>query len=162
MKEIPLTQGQVALVDNEDYEELSGYKWSAAWHSRTQSYYAIRHSATVNGKRTTIRMHRQILGCNPGEKGDHDNHDTLNNQRYNLRRCTNAQNCMNRKPYTGKSSAYKGVSWYKRSRKWHAQIRIGGHDINLGYYGDEVRAARAYNVAAVAHFGEFALCNEGV
>lgn len=29
MKEIPLTQGKVALIDDEDYSLVSGYRWHA-------------------------------------------------------------------------------------------------------------------------------------
>ena len=67
MKEIKLTQGQVALVDDEDYELVSQYKWYARYNKDTQSYYALRNMNSVQG-RHTLFMHRFIMGCQKGDK----------------------------------------------------------------------------------------------
>ncbi len=90
---------------------------------------------------------------------DHANHDQLDNQRANLRRCTNSQNMANRRKQPGCSSRFKGVHWYKRVGKWRANIEVDGRKYALGYFDDEIEAARAYNVAAIEHFKEFALPN---
>ena len=84
MKEIPLTQGQFAIVDDEDYERFSVYKWRVFFAKGTKSYYARRHSPMSLGKRSTIFMHRDVMGAKHGEMVDHINHDTLDNRKSNL------------------------------------------------------------------------------
>ena len=152
MKEILLTKGYVALVDDRDYEELSQYKWSAS--VRTTRVYAVRAGPPdEDGKRKGIYMHRQILMLSSGEQADHIDHDGINNQRANLRICTNAQNSANRRKRSGSSSRFKGVSWHAREMKWIVTIRVGQFD-------DENEAAKAYNDAACAVFGEHAALND--
>jgi hypothetical protein len=158
MRYIELTQGQRAKVDDADYEELSKYEWCACWDKHTRSYYAKR--GTWDGSRMhTIAMSRQIMGAAPGEKVDHWNHDTLDNQRENLRKCTNSQNQQNRKSYDGKTSMFKGVDWHKSTSKWHAQIALAGKKMHIGYFTNERSAAMAYDARARELFGEFALTN---
>ncbi len=93
MKQIPLTRGQVALVDDWHYEELSQWKWYAHWEPKTKSFYAVR----MEGKnpRREVRMHRQVAGTPKGLLCDHKNRNTLDNQEHNLRNATNSQNMMN-------------------------------------------------------------------
>jgi hypothetical protein len=160
MKQIPLTQGKFALVDDNDYEELSQCNWCAAWNCHTRSFYAQRHSSSVNGKRTIILMHRVILGAKSGQESDHRNHDTLDNRRENLRLCTHNENQHNQKPQMG-SSSFKGISWHKLTHKWRAQIQFNASRHHLGCFTDELDAARAYDTAARILFGEFALTNFG-
>ena len=155
MKEIALTQGKVALVDDEDFERVSQFKWCASWHSRQRVYTAVRRNCGTN-----VLMHRFILQPPSMMHIDHINHDTLDNRRANLRVCTNAENHRNQRKTPGTSSQYKGVSWDRRKQKWRAQIRKDYKQQWLGYFADEDEAARAYNVAAQEHFGRFALLNE--
>ena len=157
MKTIELTQGQVALVDDADYEELSKHKWHALWNKTTRSFYAA-HTAYTNGKWKTVYMHRQILDAQSGQHSDHRNHDTLDNQRENLRCCTRSENMQNMKPMGG-SSQFKGVSWHRQHAKWQATIKHAGHRQHLGHFTDEQEAARTYDTAARKLFGEFALIN---
>jgi hypothetical protein len=155
-KEIPLTKGAVALVDEEDYAWLSAYRWHA--HGRR---YAARW-ANEDGKRRLVYMHRQILGTGPGEQTDHKNGDGLDNRRENLRFCTSAENLRNSRKYRrkgGATSRYKGVSWHRRGGKWQACVQVGGKGRHLGHFADERAAALAYDRAAVEHFGEFARPN---
>lgn len=86
MKEILLTQNQVALVDDADFEWLSQWKWYAIWSPGIKGFYAVRRGRLPDGRRSLIRMHRQILGLDMADKrqGDHVNHDTLDNRRENL------------------------------------------------------------------------------
>lgn len=91
---------------------------------------------------------------------DHRNHNTLDNRRSNLRVCTNSQNCANKKKASGKSSGYKGVTWFKRDNCWKAQIKVNYRNIHLGYFDKEADAAAAYNKSAIRIFGEFALINK--
>ncbi len=156
MREIPLTQGQVALVNDEDFEELNKYSWQAFWSEKAKAFYAKRGGG--------FQMHRQIMAVtDPKIHVDHWDHNTLNNQRHNLRPCTCNQNQYNKRKYPS-SSIYKGVTWFKRTRRWQAYIRtpiLSGRGIkkHLGYFSDEVEAARAYDSAAREYFGEFALLN---
>lgn len=158
MKTIPLTQGQVALVDDQDFEYLNQWKWYANWHQCTHSFRAERNSSRKNGKHKTIRMHRVIMDAQPGQQVDHRNHDTLDNRRENLRFCTYSENQQNQRPRMG-SSKYKGVWWYKSSRKWQTQISLNGHRHHIGYFVDEIEAARAYDNAAHKLFGKFSCTN---
>ena len=162
MKKIKLTQGQFALVDDADYEWLNQWKWHAQYCKYTDSYYAVRKSPTVRGKRRLIRMHRQLLRLSRGDKrqADHINHATLDNRRNNLRGCTLQQNSMNRNPRQNTSSKYKGVYWNKEKRKWQVKITAGKKNKYLGCFNSEIDAARAYNEAAKKYFGEFAHLNK--
>ena len=153
MKEIQLTQGKVALVDDEDFEYLNQRKWCARKHRNT--FYATT-SEWINKKSQNISMHRLILdGCR--KQIDHADSNGLNNQKYNLRRCTSQENNRNRKPYLGKSSIYKGVSFSKNI--YRAQISINRKPILLGRFSLEIEAAKAYDEAAKLYFKEFAYLN---
>ncbi len=153
-KTIPLTQGYVAIVDDADYEELMQRKWYA-----TRMGGGVKAACWRNGRH--LYMHRVIMKAKEGEYVDHANHDTLDNRRRsNLRTCTNAQNQANRRKLSGCSSQFKGVYWSKHAGKWLARITTNYRMLHLGYFDDEVLAARSYNAAAIEHFGEFALLNE--
>lgn len=155
MREIPLTQGQVALVDDEDYARLSIYKWYPI--QRGNTFYAVRNSLGPNNHH--IYMHHEIMGRPAiGLEVDHIDGDGLNNQKINLREVTHSQNHMNQRPTNG-SSKFKGVSWHSRNNKWQTQIQFEGSHRHLGYFISEEEAARAYDVAALEYFGEFARPN---
>ena len=161
MKKIKLTQGQFALVDDVDYEELSKYKWQANYFKHINSFYATRHTPARKGKHYVIYMHRQILGLERGDgkQGDHKDHNTLDNRRENLRVCTRQQNEMNRKPNQDTTSQFKGVCWDKAKRRWRALIYLNGVSKHLGFFNEEKEAALAYNIAAKKYFGNFAYLN---
>lgn len=150
---IPLTQGKKAIVDAEDWLELSHYRWQATTKGGKTWYAKRRDIAT--GKQ--ISMHRQITGALPGEDVDHLNADGLDNQRSNLRRCSHQENTARRRKLKPSTSAYKGVT--KGGYRWRAQLFPRGKHIDLGYFKDEVEAAKAYDAEARKHYGEFALLN---
>jgi hypothetical protein len=159
MKRISLTQGKYALVDDSDYEWLNQYKWYAIKDYNT--WYAVRHITKPDGKQTLISMHRFILGLEYGDlrEGDHKNHNGLDNRQDNLRICTGSQNQYNANPHKNCSSVFKGIYWNKISNKWHTRISIRGQQRNLGYFNNEIKAAKAYDEAARKYFGEFANLN---
>lgn len=162
MREIPLTQGYVAFVDDEDYERVSQFKWCALVRSQERTaIYAARNSG-ASGHKTTILMHRFILGCK--ERVDHEDRNGLNNQRYNLRTATGSQNCGNqakKRRAGGSASPFKGVTRYRYAGKnWQVKISENGRQVQVGYFKEECDAALAYNFKAVEVFGEFARFNE--
>ncbi len=164
MKEINLTNSDlVALVDDEDYERISKYKWRL----HTNGTYAERVTKNINdsSKQKKIYMHRDVMNVvyNKDIYIDHIDHNKLNNQKSNLRFCTRSENNKNVNTNTNRTSnstsKYKGVNWYKKYGNWNAKIRSNGIDYNLGYFVDEVVAAKAYDAAALKYHGEFAFLN---
>jgi len=155
MREIPLTQGKVAIVDDKDYAELSKYKWYAKRKGRI--WYVARYVGK-RPHRKYMYMHRQILNPPPGLQCDHINSNGLDNRRCNLRLCTNSQNSMNQRSRDG-TSEFKGVHWHKRKKKWEAEIMHNEKHFHVGSFVNEEDAARAYDAAAREHFGEFAWLN---
>lgn len=156
MKEIPLTQDKVAIVDDGDFEWLNQWKWHA--HRRHGIWYALR-GIVVAKKPVAIRMHRMILDAPIGVQVDHINGDGLRNTRDNLRLVTDQQNRFNGRLYANNTSGYKGVSLFRPTGKWCAHIGFNGKRKNLGYFGTPEEAASAYDNAARKLFGEFARLN---
>jgi len=160
MKEIQLTRGKVALVDDEDFELLSQNKWYAQKYSKTDTWYAARRIWKVDGnKDKTILMHIQIMGTKPGFEIDHKDTNGLNNQKPNLRYCTSSQNQMNTKKRKGCTSKYKGIYWDNQMKSWRVRVKKDGKIMYQKLFKDEISAAIAYNNAAIIHFGDFARLN---
>ena len=157
MKEIQLTQGKVALVDDDMYEYLNQWKWQV--NKNGNKFYAIT-TLHINGKCKTTFMHR-LISNNKNTKmhTDHINGDGLDNRKINLRICTHSQNLMNRGPQANNKTGYKGVSYDKNLNKFRATISINGINKNLGSYINLIDAARTYNAAALKYYGEFAKLN---
>lgn len=157
MKQIKLTRGMIALVDDEDFERLNEWKWYASKNGNT--FYAARTSKKINGKQSVIYMHRDIMETPVGLDVDHINGNSIDNQKINLRNCTRSKNMMNVGKQKDNTSGYKGVSWFVRDKKWVAMIRFGDKRKNLGYYDTPEEAAIAYNNAVIIYHGEFAKLN---
>lgn len=153
MKSIPLTQGYETMVDDEDYDRLSVFKWSL----RCDGYnnYAARGVLTGSGEPSTL--HQMLLPAKPGFKIDHADGNGLNNQKTNLRYATHAQNIANtaaRSP-----TGYKGVYMQTRGYRYYAAIRVDKKLLFLGNFVTKEEAAVAFNKAATLHYGEFARLN---
>lgn len=162
MKTIPLTQGKVALVDDEDYEWLSRWKWSVKLKKYTCYAQRMVYKAELTKKVYCIRMHREIMGLKPGDKRqvDHIDDNGLNNQRHNLRICSDQENKFNKRKLGKAVSIFKGVTYSTGRRKcWRSRIKINKKEKHLGYFHNEHDAARAYNAAAIKYFKEFARLN---
>lgn len=161
MKHIPLTQNKFALVDNEDYEKVCGFKWYFSCDkSRRSAGYAKTLLKFPNGKKEWLWMHKFILGIGRDKRGDHRDGNGLNNQRYNIRPATLEQNCFNRRIQHDKNhSGFKGVSWFPALNKWRSRIKYKYKDRHLGYFEHIEDAAIAYDNAAKKFFGDFAKTN---
>lgn len=158
MKEIPLTRGYVALVDDDDYEALSKFKWYATTNQHGFTY-AVRRSKRVLGKHYAIWMHREVLGLERGTRlfGDHvDSSKTLDNRKSNLRIATAAQNSRNARTRLDNVSGYKGVSKCVDCNRWRAQISSGGKRESIGSFATKEEAYAAFCAAAKERHGEFA------
>lgn len=155
MKEIKLTRNKVAIVDDEDYENLSKFTWHCSYFG-----YAERATSRAKGKkRRIIKMHREVLRATRGQEVDHINGDRLDNRKENLRFCTNHQNRFNQKVRKDNTSGFKGVYWDKAKRKWYVSIAAKPHRVFLGYFDDKEDGAKAYNAAAKRLHGSFARLN---
>ncbi len=159
MKEIYLSCGKTILVDDEDYEKVAKYKWGAFFNG--YSYYASR-VVRINGKRTSISMHRIILGLDYGDSlqyVDHINRNGLDNRKENLRVTSPHLSNYNQKKRKDNTSGYRGVSYCKRTGKWRTNIQINGKSKSCGYYGNPIDAAMAYDHVAKQTAGEYANLN---
>lgn len=155
MKEIKLSSEKIAIVDDVDYERLSGFHW----------YFDGRYAAKSlwnreTKKETKIYMHKLIVTVERNQFVDHINGNKLDNRRENLRVVSKQQNNMNQSTQTRtKHSKYKGVSWDKSRNKWVAYCKKDGKMNYLGRFNNEEEAALAYNQKALELFGEFAKLN---
>ncbi len=143
------------LVDDELFPDLMKINWNVVNHGHT--FYARMHK-TINGKHCKVYMHRFILGLtNSKIKVDHKDHNGLNNQRSNIRKCNQSENLKNRTSRKNGSSKYLGVG--SSHGKWRSFIMLNGRYKHLGTFNNEIDAAKAYDVAALTHHKEFANLN---
>jgi hypothetical protein len=147
MREILLTKGLVAIVDDRDYPVLRQIEWCVA-----------RRPHTIYARNKAVLMHRFILDRPSGDV-DHINGDGLDNRRANLRVTTRRLNNANAFHRSGGTSRFKGVSWDARRMHWQAGICPAGKRISLGRFAAEIEAAVAYDEAAREAFGAFARLN---
>lgn len=155
MKEIKLTKGEVALIDDCDYDLISRYKWQLLNHGKRKYAYT---TYSVKNRTQHIYMHRLIMDTPKGMEVDHINFNGLDNRRANLRNCSKSQNHFNFRKAKS-TSIYKGVTLVPSTGKWHARIKINQKTIHLGTYVEEVDAAKVYDKAAIELAGEYAILN---
>jgi hypothetical protein len=150
---------QECIIDTEDYNKIKDYHWSLSLEKSTNRFYVMSYFKK-NNKSIHSLIQRIILDIiDSNFEGDHINHDTLDNRKNNLRKCTTSNNAMNRFINKSNKSGYKGVSWQKDRKKWAAAIKVNYKSINLGRYNNKIDAAKVYNQAALKYFGEFAYLN---
>lgn len=143
--------GDFALVDDEDFELCSSKSWHMSMKMRPKASYKI------GDRWKNVSMHRLILNFPEGKQIDHKDGNPLNNQKSNLRTCSNTQNQYHRKPKKG--CKYKGIYQVKGKGKWLSHIMFNNKMKHLGTFESDKDAARAYNKAAKKYFGEFAWLN---
>lgn len=148
--------GSAIIVDAADVAFVVAHRWRVVQVSRNQNLYAVR----TGKNKKTLYLHRVLMGItDPKIHIDHKNRNGLDCRRENLRIADPTRNAQNARPRRGGTSQYKGVSWVNRERKWRAFITQGGKRTCLGYFTDEIDAARAYDAKARELFGAFACCN---
>jgi hypothetical protein len=154
-KKIPITGGLFALVDERDYVFLRLFNW----FSTDRGDGVFRAARKAIGLDENVYMHREIMQAPEGLEVDHENGDTLDNRRGNLRIATHAQNMRNMKRHKDNASGFKGVSWHAAMRQWRSVIWVDNKQRHLGMFNDRVAAAKAYDSAALKFFGQFARLN---
>jgi hypothetical protein len=163
MKVLLSNKSGVVVVDDEDFEIANKWKWSIRINPTSGKKYAVRMTSlgVVNGKRKRGRMslHRFLMRPPKDRVIDHIDGNPLNNQRNNLRICTQQQNLWNSRRFKKGTSSFKGVSKHKRTGRWRSHIHLNDKQIHLGYFSTEKLAAYFYNKAAVSLFGEYANLN---
>jgi hypothetical protein len=155
MREIALTKGYVAFVDDDDHELLGQFRWRALVRSHT--VYVQREVRRSDGKWTSEMMHRRIMGLVPGDgiQVDHINHNGLDNRRANLRLATRFDNQHNRVLAKTNTSGFLGVTWARREGKWQAMVKANGRNYWGGYHDTPEEAARVRDELAAELHGEF-------
>lgn len=163
-KEIELTRGFVALVDDDWFPVLSEFSWCVAPGNPNKNKMYVVHGVLVQTEPTKIvrhiHMHRLITNAQEGFMVDHRDGNPLNNQRCNLRVCTGSNNNMNRNIGSRNKSGFKGVYWDSRKGVFISRLQMGGKNVHYQAFLDPIMAARAYDVAALKFAGQFALTNE--
>jgi hypothetical protein len=129
------------LMDDDDYEKYKNYSFYVVRSKRSPNIYLRAHDP---GNPYSFQMHRVIMCAPKGSLVDHINRNTLDNRKCNLRITNHLGNTHNSKKRPG-TSLYRGVSWYKRNRKWTAQVSHNGKYKRLGYFHSELDAAKAYD-----------------
>lgn len=147
---------RTAIVDDEDFDRLSKYRWHVM--PKVGRGYACRSRRIAPGETRPIYMHHEIIGRIKGRECDHINGNPLDNRRANLRSATRSQNNQNKK-YKNNTSGFKGVSWREREKRWEARITIHRKTYHLGEFTTAFAAAKVYDVAAQLFYGQHAMLN---
>lgn len=154
---VPLSGGQVAIIDAEDAERVLPHKWSIIC-PKGSAVYAQGRVTEGPGAKVVRYLHRYIMQAPKGMQVDHINNNGLDCRKANMRLATASENCRNRgKRVDGLTSSYKGVCLI--NGRWRASIGFRGTKKHIGYFDDEIVAARAYDSAAIELHGDFARLN---
>lgn len=156
---IYLSKGQYTIIWESDYDWLSRWKWNAYWNKATRSYYAVRTEVLPDGRRTSVWMHRALMGIGDGDERTVDHRrtaDTLDNRRPNLRFATMSEQMRNQRTPMDNTSGVKGVFWDKDRKLWRALITVNYKVIFLGRRKSKEAAAALYRAAQIKYHGEFA------
>lgn len=166
MKKIKLNKNKFALVDNEDFEFLSRWKWYVSRNNHFPFTEYAKRNRHLDDNSKEIFMHRVILEMhgqlNHKKLVDHINHDGLDNRKSNLRPATMSENKTYGKKYSNNTSGYKGVYFEEngKPRKWRSRIAVNGRDTHIGWFYTKEEAAIAYNQASKKYYGNFSYLNK--
>jgi hypothetical protein len=152
---VPLFGGKVAIIDAEDAERILPHKW----RTQRDGYAVRRRKVSDPPGGGLVLMHREVLGVAPDVYVDHVNRNTLDNRKRNLRPATNAENQSNTGLRRDNTSGFRGVNWSGRHERWMVRIRVRGQRQFVGLFDDPEEGARAYDQAAILHFGDYAWTN---
>lgn len=155
VKEIVLTRGQVAIVDDEDFERLNQFKWYA--HLGGGRFYGARNDTRENGY-SKIYLHREVVGAKAGDIVDHIDQESLHDWRSNLRVCDRSRNALNHRRYSNNTTGYIGVA-IENGNSFRAYRYINGRTIFGGLYKDIIECAKKSDEIAKEFHGEFAVLN---
>jgi hypothetical protein len=160
----PLALGKYALIDAEDAERVLAVNWVYEKNKRSGKEY-VHRGAMVDGKNTTVYLHRFIINAPKGIHVDHKDNDGLNCRKENLRPATPSQNHRNMRLNRFSAVPFKGVTYCKRrgrQRRYRASVYESEKEKKihyLGFFFTAEEAARAYDAKAREVFGEFARLN---
>ena len=153
VREVPVSGGRTALIDEADYESIQHWKWSSC---RKRHTFAVYRAVLEQGKSRRIYLSRFIMQAPSGLFVDHENGDGLDNRRDNLRLCTHTENNRHRcRPQSTNTSGHRGVFWERGAKKWRAQLSVNNRNVHLGMFLTVEDAGNAYRQAAVSRYGEF-------
>jgi len=158
-RQIPLTRGRHAIVDDADYEWLSQWKWTLLTTMPTVGKHEYSYAARQHPCGKLVLMHRAILRAPESKCVDHMNGNRLDNRRSNLRLASHSENMANRKKHKNNTSGYMGVWQRKSSGNWRVELRFENKRHCGGTYATPEEAARAYDELARRIHGEFATLN---
>lgn len=158
MIDFVITNG-IVLLDEADLSAVLEHNWYAVRKGNKIYACTTLYDKNRSSKRYKLYMHRYLKGAIKGETVDHVNGDGMDNTRCNLRKCSKAENARNSELSASNTSGYKGVTWNKNAKKWLAQLKVDRRHVYIGVFTDILDAAKAYNTAALEHFGEFARLN---
>lgn len=148
------------FIDLADLNTIADYSWRVYVDKGNNSYKRVETSVTRNNKTTHLMLARFLMGYPKGKFTDHKDCDSLNNRRCNIRLATHDENSRNVPKRVRKThSKFKGVSWHKLKNKWVATCAINSKNKFLGYFSNEIDAAKAYDKTAKELHGEFAKTN---
>lgn len=158
MQQMMLHSGECILLDSEDYQKITKWKWQLS-----PTGYVAR-STCYKTKRKRIYLHRVLTNCPADKVVDHINKNKLDNRKCNLRICSQRENTVANNGWTNAQIPYKGVTYMSSSgkkilTKFRARIYANHKEINLGVYNSAVEAAQAYDQAAKIIHGEYAKLN---
>jgi len=156
MKEIRLSRGYLAIVDDDMFGVLSSQPWYPSPMTRGRGKVYAVGSSEINGRRSTVYMHRIVIGALPGQIVDHIDGNPLNNQRSNLRFASATLNTVNSRKQPGRSG-FRGV--YLHHARYVAEAGFEGRRYRRVGFDDPADAARAYDEMAKHLFGDFAQLN---
>ncbi len=153
MPTIPLTQGQVTVVDEETYDLFGSLKWFCC------NGYAARVTRISDDSRRTVLLHRLVALARPEEHIHHLDGNPLNNLPDNLQKLSRSDHMRRHNLARSPRVKYRGIAWRKRIQQWEASIQMNGQTIYLGYYPTPEEAALVYDHAARYFWGEDAYQN---